>query len=138
MTENPTTSKCCEPVKGDQPGAAGRRRPGFLPSLFWSLAFIILGCLLYAQSQGLLAADKWFPYFLVAMGIVFLAEVLILVLRPERAYFSFSRLAIGAILIFIGVSLLVNFAQWLPLVLILVGIGIAAGFFTRRNHSAYK
>jgi hypothetical protein len=144
MSDDVTKSKSGERNHAGEPCCVNtytrndRARAGFLPSLFWSLAFIILGSLLYAHSQGWLAEDRWFPYFLIAMGVVFVAEVLILYLRPNRAYFSFGRLITGAVLIFIGFALVIGFVHWLPLVLIIVGIAIAAGFYTRRNHSAYK
>ena len=93
-----------------------------------------MGAILFAHSQGWLTEDKWFPYFLISLGTICVAEVLIRYLRPSNRSFSFARLITGTILIFIGVSFVIGFAQWLPLVLIVIGVAIAMGFYANRNN----
>jgi hypothetical protein len=107
-----------------------------LRSLLWGLVFISLGSLLFAHSQGWLMEDKWFPYFLISLGTICLAEMMIRYIRPSNPSFSFARLTTGMILIFIGVSFVIGFVQWLPLVLIIVGVAIATGFYAKRNHGS--
>jgi hypothetical protein len=109
-----------------------------LRSLLWGLAFIVLGSLLFAHSQGWLTNDTWFPYFLISLGVICVAEVLIRYLHPSNPSFSFARLITGVILIFIGVSFVIGFVQWLPLTLIVVGIAIAVGFYTKGNHYTFQ
>jgi hypothetical protein len=104
-----------------------------LRSLFWALAFMIMGSLLFAQTQGWMMGDKWFPYFLVGLGAICLMDVLVHYLHPSYRYFSFGRSTAGIILIFIGASMLVGFAPWLPLVLILCGLAIIIRFYARRR-----
>ncbi|MCX5997551.1 MAG: hypothetical protein NTV42_08130 [Chloroflexi bacterium] len=125
---------------GERIGVREERSKGDpLRSLLWGLAFIALGSLLFAHSQGWLTDDKWFPYFLISVGTICVAEVLIRYLHPSNPSFSFARLITGVILIFIGVSFVINFVQWLPLVLIVVGITIAVGFYAKENnHSIFQ
>lgn len=116
-----------------------RSRGDPLKSLLWGLVFISLGSLLYAHSQGWLTNEKWFPYFLISLGAICLAGVLIRSVRPSNPHFSFTRLITGMMLVFIGVSFVIGFVQWLPIVLIIAGVAIAAGFYTRRNnHSIFR
>ena len=107
-----------------------------LRSLLWGLAFIALGSLLFAHLQGWLTDDKWFPYFLISLCTICVAEVLIRYLHPSNPFFSLARLITGLILIFIGVSFVIGFVQWLPVVLIAVGVAIAAGFYTKRDNDS--
>jgi hypothetical protein len=116
-----------------------RSRGNPLKRLLWGLVFISLGSLLYAHSQGWLTDEKWFPYFLISIGTICLAGVLIRSVNPSNPHFSFTRLITGMLLIFIGVSFVIGFVQWLPIVLIIVGVAIAAGFHTRgNNHSIFQ
>jgi uncharacterized membrane protein len=122
---------------GERIAVHGERSKGdHLRGLLWGLVFISLGSLLFAHSQGWLTEDKWFPYFLIILGTICVAEVLARYLRPSNPYFSFPRLITGMILIFIGVSFVIGFVQWLPLVLVIVGVAIAAGFYTKRNNGS--
>jgi len=134
MSDDVTKSK-----SGERMDAREERSKGdSLRSLLWGLAFISLGSLLFAHSQGWLTDDKWFPYFLISLGAICVAEVLIRYLNPSNPSFSFARLITGVILIFIGVSFVIGFVQWLPLTLIVVGISIAIGFYTKGNHYTFQ
>ena len=116
-------SSCCE--------SYGRRESP-VRSLFWALAFIFLGSLLFAQSQGWLGGDKWFAYFLIGLGAIFLLDVLVHYLSPAYHYFSFGRTMAGVILAAIGCSLLVAFTHWISLALVLIGVAIAGGYIIRK------
>lgn len=130
MTEDISKSKSGGPV------CVRRAKGDPLRSLLWGLVFISLGSLLFAYSQGWLTEEKWFPYFLISLGTLCVAEVLARYLQPTNPYFSSTRLITGMILIFIGISFVIGFVQWLPLVLIIVGVAIAAGFYAKRNHGS--
>ena len=130
MSDDIIESKSGEPIDVRKERSKGDA----LRSLLWGLAFIALGSLLFAHSQGWLADDKWFPFFLISLGTICVAEVLIRYLHPSNPSFSFARLITGVILIFIGVSFVIGFIQWLPLVLIIVGIAIAVGFYAQGDN----
>jgi hypothetical protein len=125
---------------GEHTHVCGARAKGdSLRSLLWGLVFISLGSLLFAHSQGWLTEDKWFPYFLISLGTICVAGVLIRYLHPSNPFFSLARLITGLILIFIGVSFVIGFVQWLPLVLIVVGVAIALGLYSKKNnHSIFQ
>ena len=119
-----------------QESGKNRKNVSSIRSLFWALAFIILGALLFAQAIGSLTGGLWFPYFLMGMGGICLLDVLVFSLHPSYHHFSFGRFTVGIILIFIGASILTGFEYWLPLVLIIVGLAIAAAFYIKRSNSS--
>ncbi len=121
---------------GVQDSGKNRKNVSSIRSLFWALAFIILGALLFAQAIGSLTGGLWFPYFLMGMGGICLLDVLVFSLHPSYHHFSFGRFTVGIILIFIGASILTGFEYWLPLVLIIVGLAIAAAFYIKRSNSS--
>jgi len=124
---------------GEHIDLRGERSKGDpLRSLLWGLVFISLGSLLFAHLQGWLTGDKWFPYFLISLGTICVAEVLIRYIHPSNPSFSFARLITGIILIFIGVSFVIGFVQWLPLVLIIMGIAIAVGSYAKGEHYTFQ
>lgn len=124
---------------GERIDMRGERSKGDpLRSLLWGLVFIVLGSLLFAHSLGWIMDDKWFPYFLISLGAICVAEVLVRYIHPSNPSFSFARLITGIILIFIGVSFVIGFVQWLPLVLIIIGIAIAVGFYAKGEHYTFQ
>lgn len=100
-------------------------------SLFWAMAFILLGLLLLARGQGWIPEDSWLPYFLVGLGTICLANVMAHCFHPSYRYFSYGRTMAGILLIFVGTALLLGFSLWLPISLLFIGLTIAAGFFIK-------
>jgi hypothetical protein len=136
MTDEKSTATRNEQGKTDRYSGKNNGYVSSIRSLFWALAFIVLGGLLFAQALGWLAGDVWFPYFLIGLGGICLLDVLVFSLHPSYHHFSFGRFSVGIILIFIGASIVTGFEYWLPLVLILVGLAIFAAFSIKRTNSS--
>jgi hypothetical protein len=110
-----------------------RRDSDPLRGLFPGLILILLGILLFLATQGILAWDIWWQYFLIGLGAIFIIDGLAHFWSSAHRGSAFGRFIPGVILLFVGLVFVFGFSQWWPLVLIVVGIGILVGYFFRRR-----
>ena len=102
-------------------------------SVFIGLILILLGSLFFLSEQGYIAHDRWWQYFLIGLGIIFLIDGAIRYRQQNYHGFLVSRVIAGLVLLAIGVIFLLGATAWWPLILILAGIGITIGGLARRS-----
>jgi hypothetical protein len=91
----------------------------------WGLVFILIGALIFADNQGWIKNGAGWWYFVIGLGGIFIIGFLARFLtRNTNRWSSFGGLVVGACLIYVGLAFLYGFADWWPLVLIPVGVGI--------------
>lgn len=131
MTEQKPVSENSSP--NPPPAPEGKRagwRRGPMQGLFWGMLLILLGTLFFVQSQGGIAEDSWWQYFLIGLGAIFIIDALIHQAR-KIAYGVTGRLIAGGVLIVIGLSFVNGWDNWWPIVLIVAGVAILAGYLFR-------
>ncbi len=124
-----------QPVEaGDRWDRARDRRHrynGFRP-IFFGLVLILIGVLFFLQNQGLIGADRWWQYFLVGLGIIFLIDAAFRYRQGPDEGAARGRVIVGVILMGIGIVFLAGASAWWPLILIVVGVAVIAGGLWRR------
>ncbi len=107
------------------------RHQGGFQGLFWGLLLILIGVLFYGQYAGWLNGEKWWQYFLVGLGAIFIIEAIFRFF--SHRWGAVGRLVIGVILVSIGIFFLFGINQWWPLILIVVGIIILLASLFRKG-----
>jgi hypothetical protein len=101
-----------------------------LRGLFPALVLILLGILLFLATQGTLGWDRWWQFFLIGLGGIFLLDGLV-------HYFTrgggTGRFIPGIILVLVGAAFVIGFSEWWPLILVGVGVAILLGMLFRRR-----
>jgi uncharacterized membrane protein HdeD (DUF308 family) len=103
------------------------------PAVFIGLILILLGSLFFLSEQGYIGHDRWWQYFLIGLGIIFLFDGAMRYRQQNYHGFWVSRVIAGLVLIAIGVIFLLGATAWWPLIVILTGIGIIIGGLVRRS-----
>jgi hypothetical protein len=109
-----------------------KRHHSPMHGLFWGMLLILLGVLLFLNAHGHLDDDRWWQYFLIGLGAIFILDGLIHYMR-KISYGILGRLIAGAVLIVVGLSLINNWDNWWPIILIAAGVAILLGYFIRRH-----
>jgi cation transport ATPase len=99
-----------------------RRDP--LGRVIFGLIVIAVGVLFLFASQDKISWDDWWAYFLLALGGIFILEVLIRSIMPAYRRPVFGKLIAGVVLIAIGASNIYGLGEWWPLIIIGVGVFI--------------
>jgi phosphoglycerol transferase MdoB-like AlkP superfamily enzyme len=102
-------------------------------SVFIGLILILLGSLFFLTNQGYIGHDRWWQYFLIGLGIIFLFDGAMRYRQQNYHGFLVSRVIAGLVLLAIGIIFLLGATAWWPLILILAGIGIIIGGLVRRS-----
>lgn len=92
--------------------------------VIFGLIVITVGVLFLFASQNKIAWEDWWAYFLMALGGIFLFEVLIRSIMPAHRRPVFGKLIAGLVLIAIGASNIYGLGTWWPLIIIGVGVFI--------------
>jgi hypothetical protein len=103
------------------------------PGITGALIVIVLGVLLYLANQGILDWDKWWQYFLIGIGIVFLIDAAVRSSGETDRRFLVGRLFAGLILIGVGVTFLAGGSAYWPLIIIVVGVAMLITALIRRQ-----
>lgn len=111
----------------------GRRHRGHRGGLLWGPLLILLGVLFLAANSGWISGDRWWQYFLVGLGVIFLIDALVYYASPGYRRGSSGRIIPGVGLIFIGLAFIYGWSQWWPLVLIAAGVAILFTVLLRRR-----
>jgi hypothetical protein len=99
--------------------------------VFWGLILIFLGALFLSINQGWLSDRRWWEWLLIGIGTIFVIYALVRAVRPAPRPRWQGRLVIGVVLLCIGAVFMAGFGQWLPLVLVIAGVGVIAFRFLR-------
>jgi hypothetical protein len=111
-----------------------RRHRDRRSGLFWGLALILLGILLFGATRGWLSWDNWWHYFLIGLGIIFLLGALVNYMSSDRVD-SIGRIIPGVILICVGIAFIYGWDMWWPLVLIAAGVAVLLTLVFKRRSS---
>ncbi len=98
------------------------------------LILILLGVLFLLATLGYLSWEKWWAYFLIGLGAIFLFEVAVRAASPEISQRFTGKLIAGIVLIIIGAAHIFGLVTWWPLILIAVGLAMIVSYF----HGAKK
>jgi cation transport ATPase len=98
------------------------------------LIVIAAGLMFLLATQEKIAWEDWWAYFLLALGGIFIFEVLVRSIMPAYRRPVFGKLIAGIILIAIGASNIYGLVSWWPLIIIGVGVFILfSGLFRVRK-----
>ena len=99
-----------------------RRDP--LGRVIFGLIVIAAGIMFLFASQDKIAWEDWWAYFLLALGGIFIFEVLVRSIMPAYRRPVFGKLIAGLVLIAIGAFNIYGLVSWWPLIIIGVGVFI--------------
>jgi hypothetical protein len=109
----------------------GTRGGGIIGPIMGGSILIWLGVTFYLEQTNYLPASDWWAYFLAGIGVIIIIQGL-LSYALYRGPFIGSFIG-GAILIAIGLGFIGNFADFWPLILIVIGIALLASSLTARR-----
>lgn len=87
------------------------------------LILIVLGVFLFLAIQGVIGWERWWQYFLVGLGGVFILDCIIRYLDEGRFFYT-GRLTTGVILIGVGSIFLAGVEILWPVIIIVAGLVI--------------
>jgi cation transport ATPase len=93
-----------------------------LSGVMAGLIVISVGILFLLASQAKIDWSNWWAYFLLALGGIFILEVLLRSIMPAIRRPVFGKLIAGVVLIAIGASNIYGLVSWWPLLIIGVGV----------------
>lgn len=102
-----------------------------LGRVIFGLIVIAVGALFLLASQEIILWEDWWAYFLLALGCIFLFEVLLRSVMPAHRRPVSGKLIAGLVLIAIGASNIYGLGTWWPLIIIGVGVFILFGALFR-------
>ena len=102
-------------------------------ALVGGLVLIFLGVLSYlSYYTTYLNQTRWWALFIVALGVVLIAQDLYYAAKGARRG---GGIIGGLILVAVGVSLYADISNWWPLILIAIGVGVIAAAILARSRS---
>jgi hypothetical protein len=131
--ENPNPAQQPPTPPDDNESRRHGRRGGGASPIFIGLILILLGSLFFLSEQGFIAHDRWWQYFLIGLGGIFLVDAVMRSGQENNQGFVTGRVIAGFVLIGIGVVFLFGFTAWWPLILIAAGRAIIATGRLRRG-----
>lgn len=93
-------------------------------AIFTGLIIAMIGLFLFLAAQGYIGWGKWWAYFLLGLGGIFIIEVIVRSVIPEYRKPIFGKLVAGVVLICIGAGNIYGLREWWPLIIIVVGVAI--------------
>jgi len=129
----PTSPQPSTPPDDNEWRRHGRRRQSGWSPVFPGLILILLGVLFFLTNQGIIGWDKWWQYFLIGLGGIFLVDAAIRSGEDDNKGWLMGRVMSGLVMIGIGVFFLFGFTTWWPLILIAAGVAIIATGLMRRG-----
>lgn len=108
-----------------------RRDP--LSGAVFGLIVIAVGILFLLASQDKISWGDWWAYLLMAIGGIFIFEILLRSVMPAFRKPVFGRLLAAVILIAIGASNIYGLGSWWPLIIIAAGVLILFNVLFRQK-----
>lgn len=108
-----------------------RRDP--LSGVVFGLIVIAVGVLFLLASQDKIGWGNWWAYFLMALGGIFILEVVLRSVMPAYRRPVFGKLLAGVVLIAIGASNVYGLGSWWPLIIIGAGVLILFNVLFRQK-----
>ncbi len=99
------------------------------------LILIWLGISLYLAQIKYINWDTWWPYFIVGIGVILIANAFIRYASSDHKGPVMGFLIGGAVLIIIGVAGVWGMEDWWPFVLIAIGVVVIFGGMRARARS---
>ncbi len=137
--QKPVDSNPTPPAGGDREWPDDRRRRmrrGPMHGLFWGMLLILLGVLFFLNVRDVISDDRWWQYFLIGLGAIFILDALVHY-ASKISYGIYGRMIAGVVLIVIGAGFvggwMNNWDNWWPIILIAVGVAILLGYIVRRS-----
>ncbi len=109
-----------------------QRRDHTISGIFGGMVLLLLGTFLLLANQGVITWDRWWQYFIVGLGGVFIIEWLVRYLVGERPVRN-GRLIAGVILVGVGAIFLTGITVMWPAILIVVGLIVLASSILRNR-----
>jgi hypothetical protein len=103
--------------------------------LFFGLTIIWLGVSFLLREHNFLYHSNWWTYFVFGLGIIFIAEAIVRMIRPEFKRPYLGKMIAGSILVALGASNIYGMQDWWPVILIVAGAAIILLTFQRKNES---
>lgn len=110
--------------KKEQGGTREKWHRDPVSGVFTGLIVIMLGISLFFATRGFVGWEKWWAYFLLGVGCIFLVESLVRYRVPAYRRPIFGKVFAGLILICIGAANAYGIREWWPLLIIAVGLAI--------------
>jgi hypothetical protein len=106
--------------------------------LGWGIFFILIGSLIFASNRGWLRGGEGWVFFIIGLGGIFIIGFLVrLFANRSNRWTAFGGLVVGVCLVYVGVAFLYGFADWWPLVFILVGIAYLTSVIWNHKSGSY-
>jgi len=93
-----------------------------LGRVIFGLIVIAVGVMFLLATQDIISWRDWWAYFLLALGGIFIFEVLVRSVMPAYRRPVFGKLIAGLVLVAIGASNIYGPVSWWPLIIIAVGV----------------
>ena len=93
-----------------------------LSRIFFGVIIIWLGISFLLVNQNYYYWFDWWAYFLLGLGIIFLIEAVIYLVRPELSRSYMGNLIAGVVLTALGAINIYGMSEWWPMILVIVGI----------------
>ncbi len=98
-----------------------------------ALILIALGVLLFLANQNIISWDKWWQYFIVAIGAILLVDGAVTYSRSDERRGWPGRIIAGIVLIGVGIAFLIGESFVWPLVIIAAGVAILLSNFLKKR-----
>jgi Ca2+/Na+ antiporter len=99
------------------------------------LILIWLGISLYLAQAHYIDWTTWWPYFIIGIGVILIAQAVIRYASSERRAPAMGFLIGGVILLIIGMAGVMGMEDWWPFVLIAIGLVVIFSGLRARAHT---
>lgn len=106
-----------------------------LNRIFTGLVIIWLGVSLLLENQHYFRGGDWWAYFIFGLGVLFFAEAIFRLMRPESNQRYNGKIIAGAVLIAFGANHIYDLQNWWPLLLVAAGAIIVFITMQRDNNN---
>ena len=121
--------------KGEK-GEKNEKSRDWTGSIVGGLVLIWLGITFYLSQTGYISSGKWWAYFLIGLGVIFLIQSILRFVSLRHRSQAMGSLVAGLILTAIGFSVVMGIQGWwllfIALGAIVIVIGIVAASRTPR------
>lgn len=121
--------------KGEK-GEKNEKSRDWTGSIVGGLILIWLGVTFYLSQTGYIGSGKWWAYFLIGLGIIFLVQSILRYIALRHRSQALGSLVAGLILTAIGFSAVIGIGGWwllfIALGAVIIVIGIVAASRTPR------
>ena len=121
--------------KGEK-GEKGGKGFGIIGPVVGGLILVWLGVTFFLAQNGTLVWSNWWAYFIAGIGAILILQGILMFGLSRRTFYG--PFIGGAILLLIGLSYLANIYSWAnfwPLILVIIGVVVLISAFVGRRRS---